>query len=909
MRRGVVGIIEGVGDIITRADDAFLAMVDRDRDDLTAGRLNWRDMTPPEYLRREDAGLEEALTAGGDGYAAPFRKEFVRPDGTRVTVLVCSAAHRDMHGQWTRYVVDLGARETPLAAIAPTPPSSAEPNPAGFLQRLIGELTEERRRLFTMLDGTTSLIWAVDRDLHLVSSNAAFQTALRQLVSSNLDVGDLAIPPTLPEAMQTQWRGFYHRALAGERFIERTDVAVDSAEIVNEHTFSPIYDASGVITGVAVVSTDVTSRVAAERAEAARKEELEVAQRLAGIGSWEWDPRTNVTQWSKEMYRIYDRDPALGAPSYEELAPYYRAEDLQKLQSFVERALVAGEPYVMDTMLRRRDGTDTWVLGSAEVVHDLAGVIVKLRGVMLDITDRKKAELARAQSEAKLLEAQRIARMGRWEWSAATDVVVWSSSLLEIFGLEADAIVLPYAQHAQYYTPESWELLAAAVMHAVAAHQPFQLDLEIMPRTSGARWIAARGEPVIDHAGAVVGLQGIVIDVSERKIAEDENRRLELALVRAQKMEAVGQLAGGIAHDFNNILTAMLIEIQELLSEPPRPEQLRDGLRDLQLAADRAASLTRQLLLFSRRQVLQVRPLELNGLIADLARMLRRLIGEDVTLEVHASAQELWFDGDVGMIEQVITNLIVNARDAMLRGGRILVRTAALTIEEGAEPRDSNARAGRFVAFEVEDEGHGVRPDLAAHVFEPFFTTKEAGKGTGLGLATAFGIAQQHRGWIELASPSGGGATFTVVLPMASARPIVSAIESPVSTRAATPARVLLVEDDAAVRRTLSRSLAGIGYEIILAFDGPEALRQWSDYDGQIDLVVSDMVMPGGISGLELLEQLSQLKPDLRTILMSGYISSAEDRSRVEQTGGRLLAKPFNADGLRRAVAEALAAR
>ncbi|WP_373062746.1 PAS domain-containing protein [Gemmatimonas sp.] len=909
MPREVVGIIEGVGDTITRADDAFLAMVDRDRADLIAGRLNWREMTPPEFLRREDAGLKEALTAGGDGYAAPFRKEFVRPDGTRVPVLVCCALHRDMLGQWTRYVVDLGAREAPLAAIAPMRPSSVEPNPAGFLQRLIGELTEERRRLFTMLDGTTSLIWAVDRDLHLVSSNAAFQAALRPLLSRNLEVGDLAILPMLPDAMQAQWRGLYLRALAGERFIERTDVAVNSTEIVNEHTFSPIYDASGVITGVAVVSTDVTSRVAAERAEAARKYELEAAQRLAGIGSWEWDPRTNVTQWSEEMFRIYDRDPASGAPLYDELERYHGADDLQKLQAFVERALVSGEPYAMDTTFKRRDGADTWVFESAEVVRDANGVIVKLRGATLDITDRKNAVLGLSQSEAKLLEVQRIARMGSWDWKIASDAVTWSSSLLEIFGLDADTTVPPYAQHAQYYTPESWELLGAAVTHAVAAHQPFQLDLEMMPERSRVRWIVSRGEPVIDQAGAVVGLQGIVIDVSERKVAEEENRRLELALVRAQKTEAVGQLAGGIAHDFNNILTAMLIEIQELLSEPPRPEQLRDGLRDLQLAADRAASLTRQLLLFSRRQVLQVRPLELNGLMADLARMLRRLIGEDVTLEVRASAQELWFDGDVGMIEQVITNLIVNARDAMPRGGRILVRTAALTVEEGAEPRDSNARAGRFVAFEVVDEGHGVRPDLAAHVFEPFFTTKEAGKGTGLGLATAFGIAQQHRGWIELASPSGGGATFTVVLPMASARPIVSAIESPVSTRAATPARVLLVEDDAAVRRTLSRSLAGIGYEIILAVDGPEALRQWSDYDGQIDLVVSDMVMPGGISGLELLERLSQLKPDLRTILMSGYISSAEDRSRVEQTGGRLLAKPFNAEGLRRAVAEALAVR
>ncbi len=320
---------------------------------------------------------------------------------------------------------------------------------------MIGALTEERRRLYTMLDGTTSLIWAVDRDLRLRSSNAALQPAVLQTVGRRLDAGDFAILPTLPEAMQAQWRGFYRRALAGDRFIERTDVVLDHLEVVLENVFSPIYDASGAIAGVAVVSADVTSRVSAEHAEATRKDELEAAQRLAGIGSWAWDPRTNVTQWSAEMYRIYDRDPEVGAPSYEELAPYHRAEDMQKLQAFVERALVSREPYAMDTTFRRHDGTDTWVFGSAEAVRDANGAIVKLRGATLDITDRKNAELGLSRSEAKLLEAQRIARMGRWEWSAATDAVVWSSSLLEIFGLAADATVPSFAQHAPYYTPES----------------------------------------------------------------------------------------------------------------------------------------------------------------------------------------------------------------------------------------------------------------------------------------------------------------------------------------------------------------------------------------------------------------------------------------------------------------------
>ena len=386
----------------------------------------------------------------------------------------------------------------------------------------------------------------------------------------------------------------------------------------------------------------------------------------------------------------------------------------------------------------------------------------------------------------------------------------------------------------------------------------------------------------------------IFSDITERHRAEEEQRRLQGLLAQAQKMEAIGTLAGGVAHDFNNILTAILVQVSLLQQEALLSPALRTGLADLEREASRAATLTRQLLLFSRRQNMEAKPLELNSTIGQLLRMLRRIIGEQISLEFNGAAGDLWIEGDPGMLEQVVMNLAVNARDAMPRGGRISLRTRMVDVDEASASRNPEARQGRFASLEVADEGHGFDEQTAARIFEPFFTTKEAGKGTGLGLATVYGIVRQHQGWIEFDSVVGHGTTFRVLFPVSRAADTPDAEILGEQVMKGGHERILLVEDETSVRRLLVRTLQKLGYQVDAAANGNEALERWHTCRDMVDLLITDLVMPGGMTGLELVERLLADRPDLRVIVMSGYSPDLADRDLLERSRILVLSKPLN---------------
>ena len=391
-----------------------------------------------------------------------------------------------------------------------------------------------------------------------------------------------------------------------------------------------------------------------------------------------------------------------------------------------------------------------------------------------------------------------------------------------------------------------------------------------------------------------------------------ENERLERGiaertqeLVQARKMEAVGQLAGGVAHDFNNILTAILMQLGLLLEEKDLDPSARAGLQDLEKQAKRAASLTRQLLAFSRRQVMRSRPFDLNAMLDELFRMLRRLLGEDISLEFR-DGRPLWIDGDIAMIEQVVTNLCLNARDAMApKGGRLLIETSLRAVNEAEAKSNSEARAGSFVCLSVTDTGCGMDGKVLEHIFEPFFTTKEISKGTGLGLATVYGIVKQHRGWVKVSSKVGSGSIFSVFLP---ARAAPDAAEPGVAVERAPRGKetILLVEDENAVRRMACLCLQKFGYRVIEASDGRQAISVWDGCGPQIDLLFSDMVMPGGITGLDLAERFRQTKPGLKVIITSGYSVDLRKAGVSGESGFVYLAKPYEMRNLAAVVRDSL---
>ena len=377
-------------------------------------------------------------------------------------------------------------------------------------------------------------------------------------------------------------------------------------------------------------------------------------------------------------------------------------------------------------------------------------------------------------------------------------------------------------------------------------------------------------------------------------------RRLEEQLRQAQKMEAIGQLAGGVAHDFNNILAAMLMQLGLLQIGSDLTPELAAALTQLEKGANRAATLTRQLLTFSRRQMMQVKPLDLNELLADLLKMLRRLLSEQIELVVQGQAGPLWIEADAGMVEQVVMNLCANARDAMPQGGRLTIKTESIQIEASAAQTRPSAQPGTFVCLTVADTGCGIDEATQARMFEPFFTTKDIGKGTGLGLATAYGIVRQHSGWIEVESKVGRGSMFRVFLPARKKTlpglPHRAAPEAPIAPRG--QETILVVEDDESVRRVAVMCLQRLGYRVLEASNGVEALQRWNERAGRIELLLTDKVMPEGINGLELAERLRGMNHNLKVIISSGYSLEMARPSAWSERKMSFLAKPYQFEAL-----------
>ena len=384
-----------------------------------------------------------------------------------------------------------------------------------------------------------------------------------------------------------------------------------------------------------------------------------------------------------------------------------------------------------------------------------------------------------------------------------------------------------------------------------------------------------------------------------------EQRSLEKQLRHAQKLEAVGQFAAGVAHDFNNMLTVIHGHASIQLAANNLSKSLTDSLNQVSLAAERAAALTRQLLTFSRKQVVQPRVLEINGIVRNLHEMLRRLIGEHIDLRCEFADDLPAIRADESNIEQIVVNLAVNARDAMPHGGQLTLRTAAVDITAAQLGRHPMGRAGNFVRLSLTDTGCGMDADTLSHIFEPFFTTKEVGKGTGLGLATVYGIVAQQEGWIEVASTVGQGTTLEIFLPV-STEEVTAPADAELTGLRGGDETILVVEDEPAVREIMTHVLRGHGYHVIEAADGPEAIGRWSESAGDVDLLVTDIVMPNGLKGNVLADQLQAEKAGLKVIFSSGYTSDFATAASPLDSRLTFLQKPYKPEVLVRAVRDCL---
>ncbi|ACB77408.1 response regulator [Opitutus terrae] len=385
----------------------------------------------------------------------------------------------------------------------------------------------------------------------------------------------------------------------------------------------------------------------------------------------------------------------------------------------------------------------------------------------------------------------------------------------------------------------------------------------------------------------------IAIDVTEQL-------ELERQLRHSQKMEAIGELAAGIAHDFNNMLTVIQGNTSIVRERLERHSPHHELLETVASAAERSAKLVNQLLTFSRKQVLEVQPVEAGKLLGTLRDMLSRVIGEQITVRVLPPTASLAISADAGMIEQMLMNLAINARDAMPDGGTLTIGATAVNITPAHAASNPEARPGSFLCFSVADNGHGIAPEVLPRIFDPFFTTKPTGQGTGLGLATVYGIIKQHEGWIEVQSAIGQGTTFRVFLPLTTLPSVEPPRPAPVATAARCSETILVVEDEPGVRMFVTRLLGSRGYTVLAASDGIEALEHWARHGPSIDLLLTDVVMPGGITGHQLAATLLRQKPSLKVIFTSGYNPQTAGSSRPPSHS--YLAKPYDASALLQAL-------
>jgi PAS domain S-box-containing protein len=574
--------------------------------------------------------------------------------------------------------------------------------------------------------------------------------------------------------------------------------------------------------------------------------------------------------------------------SWKESAPHNREEDLQVVETDQPRlSFVEVQP--------RSGGFPLWLRTNRVPLHDSEGNVIGMLGTYEDITEQRRAEEALRASEERYRRFFDEDLSGVYISTPDGRLLGCNPTFLQIFGFATLEEALSFDVASLYPNPEDRETFLRQLReHKKLEHR----ETEGRSRDGKPIYLVENAFGIFDERGELVEIKGYLFDNTSRKKLEEQFRQ-------SQKMEAVGRLAGGIAHDFNNLLTCINGYSELLTLKMEKNDPSRRFVEEIHAAGERAAKLTRQLLAFSRRQVLQPEVLDLNAVVQGLDHMIRRLIGEDIDLCVVPGAKIGRVKADPGQIEQVIMNLVINARDAMPHGGHLVIQTADVELDDNFVLEHTGAKPGRYVMLAVRDNGCGMGAEVRSHLFEPFFTTKELGKGTGLGLSTVYGIVKQSEGYIAVDTEEGTGSTFTIFLPRVEGLADEAGGKRTASTGARGSETILLVEDERSVLELAENLLRRRGYRVICAQESSAALEACRQCTDRIDLLVTDVVMPM-MGGRELARHVVAMRPEIRVLFLSGYSEDAILNQGLLEPGTAFLQKPFTADALPRKVREVL---
>ena len=662
-----------------------------------------------------------------------------------------------------------------------------------------------------------------------------------------------------------------------------------------EMAIAPVRSREGVITHFVAIKQDVTSRNLAE--EALRRNEERFRQLVENIadGIVATDATGRIAYASESACHAtgYSRAELVG----HSLLEFIHDDDHTRLIEMFDQAMREPGPTVQWGALIRH-GSGSWRYFEGSTTNrlsnaDVAAVIINFR----DSTARRQAEQALIQAEAKYRAIFENATVGIYLSDPEGHYLSMNQTLAATYGYSSpdEAVEKSPDIKGLHVDANKWLDFRTKLIHEGYVRD---FEYQVLRSDGTRRWLAESARAVYDNRGHMLYFEGVARDITDRK-------NLELQLHQAQKLEAVGRLAGGVAHDFNNMLGVILGygDILRAQLSPDHPGQ--KSAAEMQKAGRRAADLTRQLLAFSRKQILQPQVVNLNSLIEDLNKMLRRLIGDDIELVFRPDSQGATVKADPGQLEQVVMNLAVNARDAMPGGGRLLVETARVMVGEEFASQHAPMPSGEYVLLSISDSGTGMDAETQSHIFEPFFTTKEQGKGTGLGLSIVYGIVKQSGGYIWVDSKVGEGTTFRIYLP-----PTTESQSATVRKQRAAvlggSETILLVEDDSSLREMVRLVLVNAGYTVFEAADGPKAQAILRTVTLPLHLVITDIVMPGGITGWDLARTAANARPAVRALFMTGYGVELDSFGLDVDPDVMLIMKPFSSEALLRKVRETL---
>jgi two-component system cell cycle sensor histidine kinase/response regulator CckA len=756
---------------------------------------------------------------------------------------------------------------------------------SSFLQTINGEDVQYR----ALLDAAPDAIVLVNQSNTIVLVNAQaerlFGYGLNELIGKQTEI-------LFSERCRSQHSDQQSRLIAAPvrqplaANLELFGLRKDGSEFLAEIRLSPLETEGGIYVSNAI--RDISNRRRTEE-DLRRFVSIVTCSDDAIIGK---TLDGTITSWNAGAERMYGYSAAeiIGKP-VSMLVPINRPDELPDILECLKRNEIV---HHFETVRVRKDGKEIQVELSVSPIRDAMERIVGASTIGRDISERKQSE-KELYRLAALVESSHDAIIGKTLDGIITN---WNIGAQRIYGYSASEIV--GKSISTIFPPDQYAEITEMIEKINHGERVEKADTIRLRQDGKKVHIALTLSPIKDSDGRVIGVSTVARDITE-------SRLLEEMLGQAQKMEAVGQLAGGVAHDFNNLLGVILGYSGILLEGLSLNDPWRKAIEEIQKAGERAALLTRQLLAFSRKQVLQPKVLDLNAVVGGMENLLNRLIGENIELRVVLNPAIGRVKADFGQLEQIIMNLAVNSRDAMPAGGMLTIETSNVELDEQYAAQHASTQSGPHVMLAVTDTGCGMDESTKSHIFEPFFTTKGIGKGTGLGLATVYGIVKQSGGSVWVYSEPGIGTTFKIYLPLVDQVPENEPLMNTIEKVDRGLQTILIVEDDAALLQVLIRSLEEVGFVTLAAQSPAEAMQIFENHPGTIHLMVTDVIMPG-MSGNQLASHLSAIRPEMKVLHISGYTDGTIVHHGVLHPGLAFLQKPFSPRALARKVSGVLAA-